>query len=70
MKNKITLFVDGEKIELYNFSKLDHYLDRDHRSYVRILCDTKYYYFLTSHTAITEIEVYEKENQRINTRRH
>lgn len=59
LKNKIVLFVgcgDSKKRhELFNFSKLDH-LSIDNVSYVRVLCDSKYYYFKTVETSIAEIE--------------
>ena len=59
-KNKITLFTgcgeEKEKVELYNFSKLDHYWNRG-LSYIRILCGNTFYYYRTTTTTISEIEI-------------
>lgn len=62
MKSKITLYVcdykcsKKEKIELYDFSKLDHCFIEG-RSYVRVLCGNKFYYYPTHLTAIGEITI-------------
>lgn len=45
------------KIELFNFSKLDHILSNG-RAFVRVLCDSKYYYFRAQETSISEIETF------------
>lgn len=59
-KNKITLYVgcgeEKKKVELYNFSKLEHYWIRG-VSYIRILCGKTFYYYQTNITAISEIEI-------------
>lgn len=58
-KNKITLFEgigeEKRKYELYNFQIVDHIVI-DGRSYVRVLCDNRYYYFRAQLTAIAKIE--------------
>ena len=60
MKSKITLYVDREKIELYDFSKVDHYVDSNTRKYyLRVLCGERFYYYPLQLTAIGEIEIYE-----------
>lgn len=67
MKNKIILYYTDpneenakkQKIELFNFAKVDHYKDTTTgKYYLRILCDSKYYYFLLSWVVISEIEIY------------
>lgn len=61
IKNKIVLFVgcyDSKKrIELHDFSKLDH-ICTNGVSYLRILCGCRFYYFKTVEASITEIENY------------
>lgn len=60
-KNKIVLFVgcfeQKKKIELYNFKKVDHYWS-ENISYIRVLCGGRFYYFKTTETVISEIEIY------------
>ena len=63
MKNKIVIFTTEngkkERIELYNFNKVDYYFNEiNSKSYIRILCDTKYYYFRTTLSTIKEIEIF------------
>ena len=59
MKNKITIYVDGEKIELYDFSKVDHYVNSERKYSLRILCGNKFYYYPLQLTSIGMIECYE-----------
>lgn len=61
--NKIVI-IEGigenkRKVELYNFSKMDHYLDTNTgKAYIRILCGSTFYYFLTVQSVISEIIIF------------
>ena len=59
-KNKITLYTgcgeEKKKVELYDFSKLDHYWSNG-VSYIRILCGNTFYYYQTTITTISDIEI-------------
>ena len=63
-KNTIILFVgcgeSKERVQLFNFTKMDHILI-DGRAYVRVECDGKYYYYPTQLTAISEVYIYETD---------
>ena len=58
-KNKITLYTgeDHNRVELYDFDKLEHIMING-VSNIRITCGNRYYYFKTIETAISEIEIY------------
>lgn len=63
MKNKIVITTTEngkkERIVLFNFSKVDHYFEKlDSKFYLRVLCDSKYYYFRSNLSVISEIEVF------------
>lgn len=62
MKNKIILWVDKIKVELYDFTKVDHYVDDDRKYYIRVLCGSRFYYYPLALTSIGEIEIYENDN--------
>lgn len=62
-QNKITIFegVGSNKIkyELVNFSKVDHYQDKNTgKAYIRVLCGSRFYYFLAVQSVISEIVIY------------
>lgn len=62
MKNKITIYngcyENKKKIELFDFTKVDH-INIDGKHYLRVLCGNKYYYYLSVETSIGEIEIYD-----------
>lgn len=61
VKNKIVLLTgigtDKHIVELYNFTTFDH-TTFNSVSFIRILCDNKYYYYKTSITSIVRINIY------------
>lgn len=64
-RNKIIIFegIGSNKIkyELYNFSKVDHYQDKNTgKAYLRVLCDSRFYYFLAVQSVISKIEIFNK----------
>ena len=63
MKNKIVIyngmFENKKRIELYNFNELKHVVIEG-RSYIRITCDNRQYFYKTLETSIGEIKIYEK----------
>lgn len=60
-KNKIVIFEgcyeNKKKIELFNFQKMD-YCIIEGRAFVRVLCDSRYYYFKAQETTISEVIIY------------
>ena len=65
IKNKIVIYTqdtengEKEKVELYNFDFVDHYLEPfSHKSYLRVCCGGKFYYFLTVKSVISSVKVY------------
>lgn len=61
MKNEITIYYGcyehKEKITLYDFEKVDH-TTINGKAYLRILCDSKFYYYELQITSIGEIIIY------------
>lgn len=62
MRNKIIIYSgcgeEKEKFELYNFSRMTHTHDEYGVSYIRIECDGRFYYFKTTESVISEIEIF------------
>lgn len=62
MKNKIVLWTGSfdlkEKVELYDFKKVDHIVAGG-RALLRVLCGKRFYYYPVAETTISEIEIYE-----------
>lgn len=62
VKNKIVLLTgigaDKRTVELYNFTTFDH-TTFNSVSFIRVLCDNRYYYYQTSITSIVCINIYE-----------
>ena len=60
-KSRVVLFEgcfeNKRRVELYNFSKIEHTCI-DGKSYIRIECDGRFYYFKTQETTIASVEVY------------
>lgn len=61
MKNKVIIysgcFEKKERIELVDFTHIDH-IEFDGVAYLRVLCETKYYYFKLIETTIAEVIIY------------
>lgn len=60
MNNEISFYNSETKKTdtLYNFKSVDLMLDDREEWVYRVLCDTRYYYFLRRNWVITGIEVY------------
>ncbi len=60
-KSRVVLFEgcfeNKRRVELYNFSKIEHTWI-DGRAYIRIECDGRFYYFKTQETSIASVDVY------------
>lgn len=62
-KNQVIIYtglgVDKKRVELYNFETIDHIVINS-VSFIRVCCDGRFYYYQTSISYISSINIYNR----------